>query len=180
MTQSRQVFKGRSRAEREVENLLQSILAAELVARSETIWLVSPWVSDIAVLDNRTGAFTGLEPGWGRRPITFVEVLIALLRRGSALVVATRPDEHNTRFVHRLQTAARANGLSGRLVVHRDEREKLHEKGLLGDDYYLSGSMNFTESGIRLHDEAVKFDLAPQTVSQARLHFRQHYGVPVA
>lgn len=180
MTHSRQIFKGRSRAEREVENLLQSILAAELVSRSETMWLVSPWVSDVPVLDNRAGAFSALEPAWGRRSITLVEVLAALLRRGTALVVATRPDEHNARFVQRIQTAATASGHGDRLVVHRDDREKLHEKGLLGDDYFLSGSMNFTESGIRLHDEAVKFDLTPHAVSQARLHFRQHYGVPGA
>jgi hypothetical protein len=175
---SRQIFKGRARAEREVENLLQSILAAELLAPSEVTWLVSPWITDVGVLDNKTGSFSGLEPTWGRRQILLVEALNALLRRGGYVVVATRTDEHNLRFVRRLEFAAESAGVSSRLLVRLDDRERLHEKGLLGDDYYLSGSMNFTYNGIRLHDEAVKFDLTESVVAQARLNFRQNYGVP--
>src|SRR4051794_12469515 len=106
---SRQIFKGRSRAEREVENLLQSILVAELVAPSEVVWLVSPWISDIPVLDNRTGALSGVEPTWGRRRITLVESFMALLRKGTSIVVAARADDHNQRFVHRLVTSAHAS-----------------------------------------------------------------------
>lgn len=177
---SRLIFKGRSRAEREIESLLQSIFAAELVYPSEEIWLVSPWVSDVPLLDNRAGSFSGVEPTWGRRPISFVETLTAVMRRGTRLVVATRPDDHNKRFVHRLQNAVRAAGMSDRLLVHMDDQSSLHEKGLLGQDYYVSGSMNFTESGIRIHDEAVKYDLDPAIVAQARVNFRQTYGAPTA
>jgi hypothetical protein len=173
---SRQIFKGRSRAEREVENLLQSIIAAELVAPSKVIWLVSPWVSDVPVLDNQTGAFAGLEPTWSRKRITLVEALTALMRKGASLTVATRTGEHNQRFVHRLEIAAGSAGLGDRLLVRMDEEERLHEKGLLGDDYYLSGSMNFTENGIRLNDEAVKYELSQEAVAQARVSFRQQYG----
>jgi len=175
---SRLIFKGRNRAAREIENLLQSIFAAELVHPSEVIWLVSPWVSDVPLLDNRSGAFAGVEPTWGRRPISFVETLGAVMQRGAKVVVATRPDDHNHRFVHRLESAVRSSGLTERLLVHVDDRERLHEKGLVGQDYYVSGSMNFTESGIRIHDEAVKYDLDPATVAQARVHFRQTYGAP--
>jgi hypothetical protein len=175
---SRLIFKGRGRGEREIESLLQSIFAAELVNPSEVIWLVSPWVSDVPIIDNRSGAFTGIQPNWARRHISFVETLTAIMRRGSALVVATRPDAHNERFIHRLQNAAAAAGTRGRLLVHVNDRESLHEKGLVGQDYYVSGSMNFTESGIRIHDEALKFDLEPATVAQARVHFRQTYGAP--
>jgi hypothetical protein len=175
---SRQIFKGRSRAQREVENLLQSILAAELVAPSQVIWLVSPWVSDVPVLDNQTGAFSGVEPTWGRKQIRLVETLTALISKGASLTVATRVGDHNQRFVHRLETAVGAVGLGDRLLVRMDDEERLHEKGLLGDDYYLSGSMNFTENGIRLNDEAVKYELSEEAVAQARVSFRQQYGPP--
>ena len=175
---ARQIFKGRNRAERDVEHLLQSIVAAELVAPSDVLWLVSPWISDVPVLDNRAGAFSGLEPTWSSRPVTLVEVLVALLARGTRVVVATRTDEHNRRFVHRLTSGAQAAGLAARLLVRQDERERLHEKGLLGDDYYLAGSMNFTERGIRLNDEAVSYQLGEEAVARARLHFRQTYGAP--
>lgn len=175
---SRQIFKGRGKAEREVEALLQSVLLAELISPSEIVWLISPWVTDVTILDNRTGAYAGVEPTWSRRGISLVEALAALLRRGTKLVVATRPDAHNDRFVERLSAAARASGNAGNLLIHQDDRERLHEKGLVGDDYYISGSMNFTESGIRLHDEAVKIDIDEQAVAQARVHFRHAYGAP--
>jgi phosphatidylserine/phosphatidylglycerophosphate/cardiolipin synthase-like enzyme len=175
---ARQIFEGRGKAEREAEALLQSVLLAELVSPSEIVWLISPWVTDVTILDNRTGAYAGVEPTWSRRGITLVEALSALLRRGTKIVVATRPDAHNDRFVERMNAAAHATGNSERLLVHQDDRERLHEKGLVGDDYYVSGSMNFTESGIRLHDEAVKIDTDPATVAQARVHFRHAYGAP--
>lgn len=175
---NRQIFKGRGKAEREAERLLQTILLAELVSPSKVIWLISPWVSDVAILDNRAGAYAGIEPTWGRRAITLVEALTALLSRGTRVVVATRPDPHNTRFAQRLESAARAIGCWEQLLIHQDDRESLHEKGLVGDDYYVSGSMNFTESGIRLNDEAVKIELAEDAVAQVRLHFRQNYGTP--
>lgn len=176
----RQVFKGRARSEREIENLLQSIFAAELLAPSEVLWIVSPWISDVGVLDNTTGAFAGLEPTWGPRRITLVEALGALMRRGGGVVVATRTDDHNLRFVRRLEAAAESAGLRDRLHVVLDERERLHEKGLVGDDFFLSGSMNFTYNGIRLHDEAVRFELDDEIVAGARLNFRQTYGAPTA
>jgi phosphatidylserine/phosphatidylglycerophosphate/cardiolipin synthase-like enzyme len=175
---ARQIFKGLARAEREVENLLQTIFAAELLAPSEILWIVSPWISDLDVLDNTTGAFAGLEPTWGRRRISLSEVLGALMRQGGGVVVATRTDDHNLRFVRRLEAAAESAGLRDRLLVVLDERERLHEKGLVGDDFFLSGSMNFTYNGIRLHDEAVRLELDDQVVADARLNFRQTYGVP--
>jgi hypothetical protein len=178
MTATRQIFKGEGKSAREAERLLQTVLLAELVHPSEVLWLVSPWVSDVAILDNRTGAYTGAEPTWPRRAISLVEVLTAILGRGASVVVATRADAHNLRFAQRLTSAAKSTGRSGQLLMRRDERERLHEKGLLGDDYYISGSMNFTESGIRLHDEAIKLELDPQAVAHARLHFRQAYGTP--
>jgi phosphatidylserine/phosphatidylglycerophosphate/cardiolipin synthase-like enzyme len=175
---SRQIFKGRMRAEREVESLLETVLAAELVAPSRVIWLVSPWISDVEVLDNRAGGFSGIEPRWGRRRIVLSDALSSLARRGARLVIATRPLDHNARFVHAIRDAVAAAGLTDRMLIHQDGREALHEKGLVGDDYYISGSMNFTESGIRLNDETVTFELDSQVVARARLHYRQHYGEP--
>jgi phosphatidylserine/phosphatidylglycerophosphate/cardiolipin synthase-like enzyme len=175
---SRQIFKGKMRAEDEVTSLLQTIIAAELIAPSRVIWLVSPWISDIEVLDNRAGAFSGIEPRWGRRRIALSDALSTLVRRGSRIVIATRPVDHNIRFVHAIRVAVAAVGLSERLLIHRDGREALHEKGLVGDDYYVSGSMNFTERGIHINDETVTFELDQEVVSRARLHYRQHYGEP--
>ena len=131
------IFKGQGWAERDVEELLQSVFGAELVAPSANLWLVSPWITDVAVVDNRTGGFSGLEPDWGRRAINLVDVLAVLLRRGTQITVATRTDTHNQRFLRRLETAAESHGLRHRLLILQDDEEQLHSKGLLGDDYGL-------------------------------------------
>jgi phosphatidylserine/phosphatidylglycerophosphate/cardiolipin synthase-like enzyme len=176
VTVARTIFKGRGAQARELEGLLQTIFACEMLSPSEHFWLVSPWVSDIAVLDNRTGSFSGLEPDWGRRGILVTEVLQALLRTGTRVTLATRALDHNERFRTRLETAARDVVASDLVSIVWDEEGLLHEKGLLGDEYCLSGSMNLTESGVRLNDEQVRFSLRPEEVAATSLHFHQRYG----
>ena len=46
---------------RQLPDLLQTILVAELIAPSQCLWLVSPWISDIPVVDNTANTFLALE-----------------------------------------------------------------------------------------------------------------------
>src|SRR5262249_29626431 len=149
--------------------LLQALFVGELLAPSEEILLVSPWVSDIAVIDNVDGGFAGLEPTWGAREVRLSEVLACLVSRGTRAFVEVRPDEHNRRFLQRLHAQAIAGSLHVRLS------QVLHEKGLLGDRFLLNGSMNFTYSGVHLLDEYVRFDTDAQAIAEARLAFRARW-----
>ena len=47
MSSSRTIFKGRGAQVGQLEGLLQTIFACEVLSPSEHLWLVSPWVSDI-------------------------------------------------------------------------------------------------------------------------------------
>lgn len=170
------IFKSRGAQARELQALLQTIFACESLEPSDELWLVSPWVSDIGVLDNRTGGFSGLEPAWGRRWILLTEVLQLLLREGSAVWVVTRALDSNRRFRRRLEDAARDVGATDRLTLVWDETELVHEKGLLGRGYCISGSMNFTESGVRINDEAVRYSVREDEVADFRMHFHRRYG----
>jgi hypothetical protein len=136
---------------------------------------VSPWISDISVIDNRMATFDALSPTWGARQWTLTEVLIHLLSVGTVLRVTTRPGAHNRPVLPQLHAAADSLGLEADSfgVFETDE---LHEKGLLGDDYYLSGSMNLTYNGIELLDEMVSFDVAPEAVADARLVYYGRWG----
>jgi hypothetical protein len=173
---SRVIFKGRGAAASELEGLLQTVFACEILAPSEHFWLVSPWVSDITILDNRTAAFAGLEPNWGRRGILVTEILQVLLRAGTKVTLATRALDHNDRFRKRLVQAAQEVGATELVRVVWDEEGLLHEKGLLGNGWCVSGSMNLTESGVRLNDEQVRFSLLPEEVAALSLHFHHRYG----
>jgi len=86
----------------------------------------------------------------------------------------TRPGDGNERALERLQRLVGAGPLAARLRT--ETRPALHAKGLLSDDYCLSGSMNFTRNGIENLDEMVTYTTNPETVGALRLEFDQEYG----
>lgn len=171
---TRTIRSSRLSSRRETRDLLQLLFVAEIVSPSTCLWLVSPWVSDIAVLDNRAGELAGLEPDWGPRNIKLSEVLLRLARAGSSIVVAVLSDGRSTEFLRRLASSFYEEGIETQLTTH--EEEVLHEKGLAGDDFHLSGSMNLTWRGIELNQEFVTLTTEPQNVADARLAFYDLYG----
>jgi hypothetical protein len=171
---TRHIHKSSWRCQDEVKELLQAIFAGEMLAPSQCLWLVSPWISDIPVIDNRAGAFDALDSSWGARVLRLGEVIARSLQTGTTVVVATRPVPHNRPFLSQLASTASDLGASSALLLN--EAEDLHEKGLLGDDFYLSGSMNLTYGGVELLEETVKFDTADEVVAQARLVYYERWG----
>lgn len=158
----------------EIRDLLQSILALEFAVPSDRLWLVSPWVSDIVVLDNSTGRFPAVTSEWGTRAVRFAELLAALIRRGTQITLATRPLPENERFVEQVRIDLRTKGGDlGQFNVHM--AELLHEKGLLGQGFHLSGSMNFTMNGIELLQEAVIYETNGTAIAEARLDFEKRW-----
>src|SRR4051794_25409881 len=94
------IHKSSWRCQNEVRELLQAVFVGELLAPSICIWLVSPWVSDIPIIDNRAGAFDALDSTWGPRQVRLLEILQRCLAVGTAVVVATRPVPHNRPFLN--------------------------------------------------------------------------------
>jgi phosphatidylserine/phosphatidylglycerophosphate/cardiolipin synthase-like enzyme len=143
--------------------ILESVLVSELIVPSPELWLVSPWISDVTVLDNSRGGYDGLVPDASARPYALAEMLALLTRGGAQLSVVTRYDRHNDPFLRRLERLAAAGQL---LVVRHDD---LHEKTFCGQDWILTGSMNFTIRGMELNDEVVSYRVDPQAAAQARV-----------
>jgi phosphatidylserine/phosphatidylglycerophosphate/cardiolipin synthase-like enzyme len=168
----RQFLSSSSGARREIRELLQTLFVGEIIAPSRCIWLVSPWLRDIEVIDNRSGAFRALDSDWERRWIRLSDVLRNLLGRGCHVVVATRPLEDNLRVITTFRDALRDQ--APELVVHTPS--ELHAKGLLGDTFCLSGSMNFTFSGLDYQTEMLTLQTDPAEVGRLRLSFHEEYG----
>jgi hypothetical protein len=156
----------------EIREILEGIFVAELLVPSESIWLVSPWITDIEILDNRCGQFSSLVPTWDLRKIRLSEIFAHLLSQ-SRIHIVTRPDPHNETFRRKMDDLSRLSDNTGNLQV--TIRDKLHLKGLLGQDYYLSGSMNLTYSGVEVNSEGVTLNRTPKAISEARIHFRENY-----
>lgn len=169
---TRRIFRSAATSQDVVRELLQIMWLAELMAPSEEVWLVSPWISDFVLLDNRGGRFDSINPQWQRREIRLVDYAVQLMAAGTTVVVVTRPDSHNLTFLGRLEDRTVESGLEGKLHVLK--RERLHTKGILTSGGILMGSMNLTYSGLELNEESVYYETSSEAIAKARVEF-SHY-----
>ncbi|MGW5411654.1 MULTISPECIES: phospholipase D-like domain-containing protein DpdK [Actinomadura] len=172
---NRVIRKSSAQSSNEVLDLLGALFAAELVHPSTHLWLVSPWISDVGVIDNTVGAFPALTR-FGRRHIRLAEVLATLAAERTYVIVATTIDSHNNTFKRRLQFLARDLDVETNIKVVTDPTGLLHTKSLTGDGYVLAGSMNITYNGIHLREEQVELNTDPAYVAQARMDARDRFG----
>jgi phosphatidylserine/phosphatidylglycerophosphate/cardiolipin synthase-like enzyme len=166
---------------RQIRDLLQSLLIAELLDPSSRIWLVSAWIVDAPVIDNRGAEVGSLVPAWPEREVLLSEVLAQLLLTGTRLTVATNDHPANQPFPQALRRAALALDAEQQLridladeVVFQEEHG-LHRKRLVTDRAVLWGSMNFTRSGYERNAEDVSLDLDPELVATAVNEMEQLY-----
>jgi hypothetical protein len=159
----------------EAADLLAGLFSAELACPSKCLWLVSPWISDVELLDNTAGSFDALAR-FGRRRIRLAEILVALASRGTHLVVGTTTDDHNRRFLDRLKVLAEDLRAEHNLTISIDASDNLHTKALTGDDFSLAGSMNITFNGIQVREEFIDLRTDEAFVAQARMDAYDRFG----
>jgi hypothetical protein len=173
--ETRRIFKSAVTSQNLIRELLQMMFLGELLAPGgERAWLVSPWISNVVLFDNRAGGFGSINPEWGSSEIRLVDVLTDVMARGTALGIATSLDGHNDPLIDALATAADEAGLGDKLCVVR--RQHLHIKGVLLKRGLLTGSMNLTYNGLELNDEMVVYDTTPKTLAEARINFESYVG----
>lgn len=170
----RRIFKTQATGAITIQELIQSMFVAEMLISTGELWIVSPWISNVVVIDNRSGNFDALNPEWGRREVRLVDVLVALMTRGTTVRIVTRADETNRAFIGRMGDATSHLGLEGQFSV--TVRDKLHTKGLLLSNSLLTGSMNLTYNGLVINDEWIEFSLDSQELARTRLEFEQYLG----
>ncbi|MFF2351866.1 phospholipase D-like domain-containing protein DpdK [Kitasatospora sp. NPDC058115] len=153
-----------------LNDLLQNLLVSELIAPSARFWVLSPWISDIAVIDNSSGQFKSVLPALPIRPIRLTEVLVELSRRGSDVRVVVRNDARNTMVVERLTNLAPA----GPRPTVRVERV-VHDKGMVSERFHVHGSMNFTFFGQRVNQEGVTVVSDPDQIARAQVTYQNRY-----
>jgi hypothetical protein len=167
---SRDLFgPGQSRA---IRDLLQSLFAAELLHPSRRLWLIFGWISDIEILDNRARQFSPLQPDWPSTGIRLSRVLRALVERGGKIILIARDVEHNRSFATQLKPLC--TEFDGRLIVTL--KPEVHEKGILGDDFLLNGSMNLTHNGVNTNDEHLTLRTDSSSVEEWRVSLEQKWA----
>lgn len=156
---------------RSVDELIETLLISELITPSDDLWLLSPWVSDIPVLDNRGGELLSLMPAAPARHLRLTETLIEFARRGCAVHVLVRDDPHNQPVADRLRAATFEE-----IVIHVQMVEHLHEKGLLTSRFHVHGSMNFTHFGRTVNEERIVVTSDPEELARVRVGYTERFG----
>jgi phosphatidylserine/phosphatidylglycerophosphate/cardiolipin synthase-like enzyme len=156
---------------RAVRDLFQSLFVAELINPSPKLWLFFAWISDVEILDNSARQFAVLEPDWPAKPIRLSQVLGALLSRGVEIRVIIRKHGHNDFFRGRLEVLKARYGNLLKWTIENS----FHAKGLLGADYFLSGSMNLTLSGISVNGEHLVLRTDPAAVAEQAIELESRW-----
>ena len=170
MSGTRKIYKGAVTSQHAVREVLTMVFAQELLAPSKEVFIVAPWISNIVIFDSQIGQYATLNPEWAKREIRLADVLTAIAANGTTLHIHTRPDDHNKVFRRRVQESLGDAGLLDQLHWI-DRNALLHTKGIWTDRVLIDGSMNLTESGVALNEEAVTVSFDPKQIAAARVHF---------
>ena len=170
MSGTRKIYKGAVTSQHAVREVLTMVFAQELLAPSKEVFIVAPWISNIIIFDSQIGQYATLNPEWAKREIRLAEVLTAIAANGTTLHIHTRPDDHNKVFRRRVHESLGDAGLLDQLHWI-DRNPLLHTKGIWTDRVLIDGSMNLTESGVALNEEAVTVSFDPKQIAAARVHF---------
>jgi len=146
----------------ELTNCLSSLLALELLSPSPEVYLISPWISNMSVLDNSFGQFRGVMGDMGKNEIRLAKILLRLAEAGSKVRIIYQPDYDTT------EAFLKALGDKPHNIETRSTKTS-HEKGFITHHFYLHGSMNFTFSGLHINDESVELKTDPTDVQLALL-----------
>ena len=175
MTQ-RRIFKTKSVGSVVLKELMQNIFVAELLNPSQKlVWIVSPWVSDVPLIDNRGGNFDIVNPDWRGQIVNLQDVILHMLSLETEIRLITNQEKHNDSFLRKLKM--RLSETSDKKNISISQIETLHvKKGLLNDHGCFDGSMNITYQGVEINDEQVVYNSGSSIVDEERLIFAHHYG----
>jgi phosphatidylserine/phosphatidylglycerophosphate/cardiolipin synthase-like enzyme len=165
----RRIFKNQQTGVATIRELLQTMFVGEMLVSGKRILIVSPWVGNVVLIDNRSGNFDSLNPEWSRREIRLVDVLVALMARGTKVAIVTRNLETNIPFLNNLKDMTERHGLENQLTVKI--HNLLHTKGILLSKSLLIGSMNLTYNGLEINDEWIQFSIDPEDIAKTQLEF---------
>ncbi|MBQ0903147.1 phospholipase D-like domain-containing protein DpdK [Micromonospora sp. U21] len=166
---TRHIHRLAARPHRLIAEALQGLIVSELLAPGRRLLIASPWISDVPLLDNRSGRFSVLDSTWGARVIRLSAILRTLLGQQTSVYLHCGLGDRQTRFIERLQDFARRDGTESlfhpRQSIHDPNTVIDHEKAIAGDDWIIHGSMNLTYRGVEINGELVTVSTNPAHVA---------------
>ena len=173
MVDTRRIYNHSDSSPKILEELFHNIFIAEFLDPSDEIWIVSPWISNIQIFDNRGGAFTMLCPDWQGLSVKLEHVLIKMLSASTKINIVANKTVHNDQFFSSLKKKSKDLGLDKYLQLVR--RETLHTKGIFTRHGSLTGSMNITFSGVNINDERLVYTISKDVIAQDYLECARYF-----
>ena len=176
MTEIRRHFKTINTGSEILRELLQNIFISELLKPSKNpVWLVSPWMSNVAIIDNRSGCFDIINPDWRGQFVKLEDIILHMYSVDTELNIVTNKDEHNDYFLTNLKRRLSDFDKKNNIIIK--QRERLHLKKCLVNDYgTISGSMNITFNGIHINDEEIIYSINRAHIDEDRQILEREYG----
>ena len=149
-----------------------SLLLSDKLERAA--YFASPWITDFDLFDNRFREFATLFPRQAEQPwIRFSDYLRVLSSRTDVRLLTT----NNIRSATFMDSPALKHAAN---VTYRISDSAFHEKGILAPRFYIEGSMNITQHGVRVRGEKVVYHSVvgkglPPKIAQAYLEFDRHW-----
>ncbi len=150
----------------QLRRMLESLFALELFHPSRNLYLYSPWLSDIGLLDNRTGRFRAIIPFADNVTYKVSELLGLLAQKGCRIHIIVRPDANRTEAVLRLLNH---ENIAIKRILN------FHEKSITSDHFFFRGSMNLTYFGTHINDEHIEITSDANAVAQALVEAKQRW-----
>lgn len=148
-----------------LKDCLVSLLALEAICPSKEIYIISPWISNAEIIADHHSKFTNLFPFIVSKKITLADILLTYVWRGSIVRLICNPEHKSTKsFLEIL----------GNRVEYKTLTDN-HEKGMVTDNFYLHGSMNFTYSGIYINGECVRITTEQPDINSALISVRARW-----
>jgi len=164
MTEYRRIFKTKNTGKSTLKELLLGLFVSELFNPSPKVWIVSPWISDITVIDNTGGNFNTINPDWSGKKISLSDVIIQMLSMSSKVYIISNLDLHNKTFFEKIKMRAKEEGFFDGLTTLN--RPDLHAKGIITNNGSLSGSMNITFRGLELNEEKIEYFIGRDAIQE--------------
>ena len=154
--------------------MLAMLFAAEILDPSTEFWIAMAWVSDVALYDSLYGEFDALVSRSGTGRVHLSDVLIELAIKGTTVNIVTRPDPSNDKFLDILQRKAAVTRVQDHIRIGRSEI--IHQKNLVGKDWFTDGSMNLTVNGLDNNVENLTVHLDAEKTAEIRTNIRQTWS----
>ena len=175
MNETRRIFNHSNSSREVLQELLQNIFISEIIHPSKDLWVISPWISNIEIFDNRGGAFTSLCPDWQGLTVRLQQILVLLMSFDTKVIIISNLDNHNDRFFAGIAQKSEDTGLGDKLTLLR--RNTLHTKGIFSQHGSLTGSMNLTFNGMKILDEHIVYTISKPDIAQGILECKQYLQI---